>query len=69
MKHCPDCKQDKPTNQFYRKSEHCMSCNEKYCRNVMDLIRHTYKPEYPPHIQEYLDKRRERMLREAGYGE
>jgi hypothetical protein len=61
MHTCPDCGLNDQETVFYRKSTHCMVCNEKFCKNAMDLVREHYKPEYPPHIQEYLDKRRERL--------
>lgn len=61
MKTCPECGRNENKTKFYRKSTHCQDCNESYAKGVLDLVREHYQPEYPKHIQDYLNKRQERL--------
>jgi hypothetical protein len=61
MKVCKTCKVEKPNNKFAGKSEHCRDCDTEFVQSVMEVVRGFYQPEYPPHIQEYLDNRRKQQ--------
>ena len=63
MRTCPECGETEENRKFYPKSEHCQICNLAFYENqgIGELLRRFYQPEYPPHIQEYLDKRKERL--------
>lgn len=63
MKYCPDCGKSEQETMFYPKSTCCKACNQEAYGNYSlgDLLKKFYQPEYPPHIQAYLDKRKERL--------
>lgn len=65
MKTCQTCGKDKPTKAFAGKSEHCRDCDTDFVQSVMEVVRGYYQPVYPPHIQEYLEKRQKEQ--EAKY--
>lgn len=65
MKVCQTCKEEKPNKQFAKGSDHCRDCDYEFVTSLMEVVRGYYQPEYPPHIQEYLDKRKKQQ--EAKY--